>query len=185
MGLIRFDNDSSVSSPAASLSATSTDDGYLPSLSSSTEIGLLTPSDAKPYPTHSLTHHHTILYTHSFAYPFTQSFPDSPSSVLPTGLSSPQNPPPRAHDHNHKSLIALIFAVIGGSIVLFFLALFTRQAIAYSRLPRRNKQLTAAAREELIQELAGCADRRRQSCLAPPPYERAPPYESCSPHQPV
>ena len=124
-----------------------------------------------------------MLYTHSFAQPFTHSFTDPPSSVSPTGLSSPQNSPHRVNDH--KSLVALILAAVGGTIVLFFLALFTRQAIAYSRLPRRNMELTATAREELMQELAGCADRRRQSCLAPPPYERAPPYEALSPHQPV
>jgi hypothetical protein len=79
----------------------------------------------------------------------------------------------------------VIFAAIGGTIALFFLAFFTRQAITYSRLPRQNMQLTTAAREELVREMAGIADRRRQSFLAPPPYERAPPYESFSPHQPV
>ena len=159
---------------------------FSPRLSSPTEIDLLSPLDAKPYPTHSFTHHHTILYTHSFAQPYTLSFPDPPNSVSPpTGLSSPQNSPHRVNDHNPKSLVALILAAIGGTIVLFFLALFTRQAIAYARLPRRNMELTAAAREELMQELAGCADRRRQSCLAPPPYEHAPPYEALSPHQPV
>jgi len=76
---------------------------------------------------------------------------------------------------------------IGGIIALIFLALFTRQAIAYTRLPRQNMALTPAEREELAREMAGyaeMADRRRRSFLPPPPYERAPPYEF-SPHQPV
>jgi len=47
--------------------------------------------------------------------------------------------------------------VIGGSIALFFLALFTRQAIAFTRLPRQNMELTTAGREELVQEMVGYA----------------------------
>ncbi|KAI0000018.1 hypothetical protein BJV77DRAFT_1064155 [Russula vinacea] len=148
-------NDSSGPAPS------STDDVFSPRLSSPTEIDLLSPW----MPSH---------------------IPHTPSlTTTPYWLSSPQNSPHRVNDHNPKSLVALILAAIGGTIVLFFLALFTRQAIAYARLPRRNMELTAAAREELMQELAGCADRRRQSCLAPPPYEHAPPYEALSPHQPV
>ena len=179
-------------SPAPSLP---TDDEFSPSLSStSTEIGLPASSSAQPHPTHSFIHsHHPFFYTHSFTHSFTYPYPylDPPSSGTPTGLASPSNPPRPQRvppsDFNHKSsLVVIIFAAIGGIIALFFLAYFTRQAIAYSRLPRQNMQLTAAGRQELVQELDGYAHRRRQSCLAPPPpYEHAPPYESFSPQQPV
>jgi len=168
MGFVRFDDLSSVNS--TSPVATSTEDE---SSSPSTEFGSLPPSSTKPDPTHTHTrsHHHT----HSFTQPF--PFLDPPSSVSPTGLTSPYNPPDRVFpsQHIHKNLVIIIFAAIGGTIALIFLALFTRQAIAYTRLPRQNMALTAAAREELAQEMA---DRRRRSFLTPPPpYERAPPYE--------
>jgi len=201
MGFIRFGNHSSVGALPSPAPPTSTDDddddddGFSPSPSSSTtEIGLPASPSTQPFPTptHSftLTHthaHHSFLYTHSFTHPY--PFFDPPSSVSPTGLASPNNGHPhRVHssEYNHKSsLVVIIFAAIGGTIALFFLAYFTRQAIAYSRLPRQSRELTATGRQELVQELVGYAHRRRQSCLAPPPppYEHAPPYESFSPQQ--
>ncbi|KAN0126706.1 hypothetical protein V8E52_000346 [Russula decolorans] len=185
MGFVRFDDLSRVNGTSPVATSTKVESLSSPS-SPSTEFSLLASSSTKPDPTLSFTHpHHHIFYTHSF----TRSFFDPPSSVPPTGLTSPHNSPDRVipSQHIHKNLVIIIIAAIGGAIALIFLALFTRQAMAYTRLPRQNMALTAAEREELAQEMAGyaeMADRRRRLFLSPPPpYERAPPYEF-SPHQP-
>lgn len=185
MGFVRFYDLSPVNS--TSPIATSTEDRSLSRTPSpSTEFGSLASSSTKLDDTLSFTHphhHNHIFYTHSF----TQSFLDLPSSVPPTGLTSPHSSPDRVNpsQHIHKNLVIIIFAAIGGTIALIFLGLFTRQALAYTRLPRHNIALTAAEREELAREMAGyaeMADRQRRSFLTPPPpYERAPPYDTNNP----
>ena len=115
--------------------------------------------------------------------------------MSPTGLTSPHDTPPYYSppyytppyalppdpDGAHNNVTVIIFASIGGTIGLIFLALFMRQAIAYCRSPRHNAALTAAARERLVREMAeNVARQQRRSYPAPPPpYERAPSYESC------
>jgi hypothetical protein len=88
----------------------------------------------------------------------------------------------------HPTLPVIIFAAIGGITGLVLLALLTRHAIAYSRLPRRTTILTIAERQQLAREMASyaqLADRhQRQSFMpSPPPYEPPPAYESLTPHE--
>ena len=161
-----------------SLPATVTEDVPRPSRSfSPTEARLLSLPSTK-----YTTHHHVLSYGH---LP-THSSLHRPTSVPPTGLSSPHDTPPYAPSlgsdggGGHKHPTVIIFAAIGSTIGFIFLALFMRQAIAYCRSPRHNAGLTTAEREQLVREMAENATQHQgQSYLAPPPpYERAPSYES-------
>ncbi|KAI0005155.1 hypothetical protein BJV74DRAFT_329542 [Russula compacta] len=169
-----FSSVADLSTTAVSSPATSTEDG------SSSDTRFIS---SGIYTAHSLyTAHHTLSYTYSSTPTFLDQ---SPTSVPTLGSTSPYDPPPRLSPFHqgHKGLAVIVFVVIGGLIGLVFLALFTRQAIAYSRLPRHNVGMTTAEREQLVREMANYAGRRqRQSCVVPPPpYERAPSYESLSP----
>jgi len=178
MGFIRFYYLSSVAilaTPVVSLPTTSTDEDPLPSHSFSTESRSLSSLSAN----HTL-HHSDHSYIHfSTQSPFHQAAP-TPSSGLPSPHdSTPYFPPPSDAGLSHKQLTVVIFAIIGGIIGLVLLALFTRQAIAYARLPRHNITMTTAQREQLVREIAGYSrTAQRRSVPPPPPYERAPPYES-------
>lgn len=168
-----------LTTPAASLPATSTDDS-LPSRSSSPEEA----TSAAPPPTRHSSHtaHHSSSYTHSS----THSFLNPPAAAPTTGLTSPHDTPytHRPSSQAHKSLTVVIFASIGGVIVLFFLAFCARRAIVYSRMPRHSTVLTDAERARLVQEIAEITEsasrRQRHSLTAPPPppYEHAPSYDS-------
>ena len=165
-------------SSALSLPATLTEDVFLPSRPfSTTGARSLSLASAK-----HTTHHHVPSY-HQFP---TQSSLHRPTSVPSIGLTSPHDTPPYSSptepDGGHQNPTVIIFATIGGTIGLIFLALFMRQAIAYFRLPRHNAALTAAAREQLEREMAENAtrgDQRWSYPAPPPPYERAPSYQSC------
>ncbi|KAH9965787.1 hypothetical protein BC827DRAFT_1179844 [Russula dissimulans] len=160
------------------LAANTTDDD---SSSSSTASTPTTDSHS----TH--THHHQIPYTpyfpHSFQFPST-----SAPSISPT--SHPDSPivvPPSVQAHQSPTIYILI--IIAGIVGLGLIALCTRQAIAYTRSPRHTVAMTTVDRQQLVQEMAGYAQmanrRQRGSCLVspPPPYERAPSYESLTRHE--
>jgi hypothetical protein len=156
---------------------------------SSAEANLL-PVRSPSYSSHTAHRHHA--HNHSF----THSFHHRPTSAPTLGLISPDeshphpNPDLPPSGRGHMNLTLAIFAAIGGVLGLIFLTLCARQAIAYSRSPRHNAPLTTVEREQLVREMAEYAEtanrRERPSLSAPPPpYERAPSYESssCAPHQ--
>jgi len=160
------------------LAANTTD---VDSLSSSTETS--SPASSQTTYSHSTHHHHipfTPFFPHSFQFPST-----SAPSTGPT--SSPIAVPPSVQVHQSPTVYILI--IVGGLLGLVLIALCTRQAITYTRSPRHNVAMTAAERQQLVQEIAGFAQmasrRQRESCWVspPPPYERAPSYESSAPHQ--
>lgn len=163
-------------SSAVSLPATLTEGVRLPSSSFST-------TDPRVLSLPS-TKHTTYHHTPSHAHLPTQSYLHRPTSAPSIGLTSPHDTPPFSSptdpEGGHKGPTVVIFATIGGTIGLIFLALFMRQAIAYCRLPRHNAALTAATREQLVREMAENETRqqRRSYPAPPPPYERAPSYES-------
>lgn len=179
-------------SPAASLPTTSTDVGSLSSLSSS-HTDIVTAA-SPPIRHSSLSSHHSDSQTHSLSYDHSLSFANSPTHPFlstpapspPTGLTSPHDTP-YSHPPSsqaHKSLTVIIFAFIGGTVALLFLALFARRAIAHIRLPRHTAVLTVAERAQLAREIAEyteSATRRQRHSLTgppPPPYEHAPSYDS-------
>ncbi|KAI9467161.1 hypothetical protein BJY52DRAFT_1182622 [Lactarius psammicola] len=187
-GIIHFCYLSSLAilaTPGASLPATSTDDDSLPSRSNS-------PADAATAtPPHAKHSSHPAHHSSSHAHSPTRSFLNPPAAAPTTGLTSPHDSPPSPHPsgQTHKSLTVIIFASIGGVVGLLFLALCTRRAIAYCRMPRHSAVLTVAERAQLVQEIAEYAEsasrRQRHSLtgLPPPPYEHAPPYDSLAPHR--
>ncbi|KAI0303940.1 hypothetical protein BC826DRAFT_980527 [Russula brevipes] len=181
MAVIRFYYLSSVTSPAT------------PAV---TPPATLTEDELEePLSSHSLSsdeaNHRHHVHNHSFSH----SFHHRPTSAPTLGPITPDEPHPHSHanlppsDHGHMNLSLVIFAVIGGVLGLISLALCARQAIAYCRSPRHNAPLTTVEREQLVREMAEYAEtanrRARPSLSAPPPpYERAPSYESsCASHQ--
>jgi hypothetical protein len=179
---------------AASLPVTPTDDDSLPShLSSPAEVVTAAPPHTRhsPHsPQHSHTHAYSFPYPHNTTHLATHSFLNPPAAEPTAGLTSPHDWP---HSHPpssqaHKGLTVIIFASIGGVIVLLFLALCARRAIVYCRTPRHNAVLTVAERAQLVREIAeyteSASRRQRHSLIGPPPppYEHAPSYDSLTPH---
>jgi hypothetical protein len=160
-------------SPAACLPASSTDDDSSPGSLSSMETSTLASSPATQTHSSYRIHH----FTHSSPFPPASAPTTSPHN---SPLAFPPSGP------GHQSITVYIFMIIGGIVGLILIALCTRQAVAYSRLPRHNTVMTVAEREQLVEEMAGYVSRRRcESYLVapPPPYEHAPSYESLTPHE--
>ncbi|KAI0268111.1 hypothetical protein BC834DRAFT_867942 [Gloeopeniophorella convolvens] len=160
-----------------------------------------------PSSTHSLTSSHTHEAVpphppplrpthHNLSQSIHSTHPFAPQTTSPTeGSTSPRpipHRPPLAPPHrpSHKNLLPIILAVVGSVVGFILLALFTRRAIAFGRMPRPSTELTAAERAQLVREMAEyavTADQHQRQSLAvppPPPYERAPSYESLRTHQP-
>ena len=157
-------------SSAVSSPANLTEDMRLPSSFSTTDPRVLSLPSTK-----HTTHHHTP----SYAQLLTQYSLHWPTSSPSIGLTSPHDTP-FLHQHQlipRGATRAQLRSSSPPSATPSDLYSSPCSCVkqSYCRLPRHNAALTAAAREQLVREMAEIETRQpRQSYPAPPPpYERA------------
>ncbi|KAI0053733.1 hypothetical protein FA95DRAFT_1600867 [Auriscalpium vulgare] len=141
------------------------------------------PPSTTTTPLPSQSRHHTERPHGTFLDPApTFSFvnPETPFPPDPPLTDRPPN-----HNQPHKSsTVAIVFAALAGIIGFLVILTLARCLYTWRRTPRPVRTMTAVDREQLIREMreyaATAPQRARTSVHAPPPppYERAPSYDS-------